>query len=409
MADYARQLNPEVASIVNINNLRGTNKAFINSIYHDRILPHTDLYFVEGSNAASVTDDGRLLSNIRDYKIARIFSNMALNWRGSPGGAGYTPITVPEALAFNPNGALCPATMKDENIKYVDFLHRHFEHYKEATNIADVAVLRSFASMAYNNFTTHQSTILLEQTLIQTKIPFDIIFDSHLKDLSKYKVLVLANQESLSDEQVALIRDFVHQGGGLVATELSSLYDEWRRRRSTFGLIDLFDVSPPPTAARGRLPKLTKDVRKKKLYGKGRVVYLTSVEPSIKRPDNAWMTNRYWALPVNWQELVDAITWADAESLSVEVRAPLTVAAEFQEQKELNKTIIHLVNYNAVKDPVVSNISVRVRLTNAEEIEAVIQLSPKTDEEIKLPFRVRDGSVVFTVHRLQTYCMVVIK
>ena len=46
----------------------------------------------------------------------------------------------------------------------------------------DVAVLHSYASMAYNNDLPWQSAILVEQALIQNHVPFDIIFDDQLRD-----------------------------------------------------------------------------------------------------------------------------------------------------------------------------------------------------------------------------------
>jgi beta-galactosidase GanA len=75
------------------------------------------------------------------------------------------------------------------------------------------------------------AAILTEQALIQARIPFDLIFDEHLSDLSKYKVLVLPETECLSDAQLASIRSFVAGGGGLVATGQAGLYDQWRRVR----------------------------------------------------------------------------------------------------------------------------------------------------------------------------------
>jgi hypothetical protein len=47
----------------------------------------------------------------------------------------------------------------------------------------------------------------------------------------------------LSEEQCKQIRDFVEQGGGLVATYETSLYDEWGVRRKDFGLSSLFGAS----------------------------------------------------------------------------------------------------------------------------------------------------------------------
>ncbi len=67
--------------------------------------------------------------------------------------------------------------------------------------------------MGFNNDRPWQSAMLFEQALIQAKIPFDIVFNENLRDLSKYRVLVLADQECLNDNQLELMRRFVQQGG----------------------------------------------------------------------------------------------------------------------------------------------------------------------------------------------------
>ncbi len=64
--------------------------------------------------------------------------------------------------------------------------------------------------MAYNNDRPYQSTFLFEQSLIQVK-SFDVIFDAQLKNIDRYKVLVLANQECLTNEQQELVRSFCAQ------------------------------------------------------------------------------------------------------------------------------------------------------------------------------------------------------
>ena len=134
--------------------------------------------------------------------------------------------------------------------KYVNFFHAHAKDLVDTQGIADAAVLRSFASVEFNPARSLLSSLLFEQTLIQTKIPFDIISDRHLNDLSKYKVLILADQDALSDEQVNTIREFVRHGGGLVATEETSLRNDWRRQRDRFGLADVFGIDRPGPAVR---------------------------------------------------------------------------------------------------------------------------------------------------------------
>lgn len=82
------------------------------------------------------------------------------------------------------------------------------------------------------------------QALVEARIPFEFIADQVLspEELSQFKVLVLPNAERLSDEQCAVIRDWVEVGGSLVAAYQSSLLDETGRPRVNLGLADVLGV-----------------------------------------------------------------------------------------------------------------------------------------------------------------------
>jgi hypothetical protein len=75
---------------------------------------------------------------------------------------------------------------------YITFLRSHLDDLTNTTLVADIAILRTFASIEFNPGKTIPSAMLFEQTLIQSKLPFVIIFDAHLRDLSRHRVLVLA-------------------------------------------------------------------------------------------------------------------------------------------------------------------------------------------------------------------------
>ena len=60
--------------------------------------------------------------------------------------------------------------------------------------------------------------------------------------MARYKVLVLANTACIDETQAAAIREFVKNGGGLVATLDTSLFDETGNPRPNFLLADLFGV-----------------------------------------------------------------------------------------------------------------------------------------------------------------------
>ncbi len=82
--------------------------------------------------------------------------------------------------------------------------------------------------------------------LIEGRILSDMVHEDLLavSDLDRFKLLILPNSACLSDKQCEQIRQFVRNGGSLIATFESSLYDEWGKRRERFGLGDLFGVRP---------------------------------------------------------------------------------------------------------------------------------------------------------------------
>lgn len=78
--------------------------------------------------------------------------------------------------------------------------------------------------------------------LVEAREPFEMVHDQLLTDLDRFAVLVLPNIAALSDDQCQRIADYVHQGGGLVATYETSRYTEAGAQRPDFGLGDLFGV-----------------------------------------------------------------------------------------------------------------------------------------------------------------------
>lgn len=75
-------------------------------------------------------------------------------------------------------------------------------------------------------------------------LPVTVINDWNLNpvDLARYRVLILPNCASLDEVQTAAIEEFVRQGGGLVASLDTSLFNEYGDPRSQFSLADVFGV-----------------------------------------------------------------------------------------------------------------------------------------------------------------------
>ena len=67
-------------------------------------------------------------------------------------------------------------------------------------------------------------------------------WDINPEMLGRFAVLILPNAAALSDAQVEVIRAYVKNGGGLVATGETSLCDELGRPRGDYALSDVFGV-----------------------------------------------------------------------------------------------------------------------------------------------------------------------
>jgi hypothetical protein len=413
MEELLRAQNPQVAVETNPHSgISGRNTIWEQGVDYPRLLAHMDAVWTEEGDPAGVTADGVLVSRIRSFKMANTLHNTLFVASGGPGGH---ILEMAESLAFNRQcigdlgGTLAGYDAPDDQRRYVQFFRNNFDQYRGVDNLADVAVLHSFASMGFNNDRPAVSTMLLEQALIQSHIPFDVIFDDNLKDLSKYRVLALADQECLDDQQMDLVRRFVAGSGALVATESTSLFTNWRERRRDFGLKNLFHASAPlwqDAFASEQFPR-TGPVRSE--AGRGRVVYIPEIRPAIEKPFGARMTSEYWKLPLNWQEIADSVRWAAGGGFSLEVTGPATVITEPMEQPQTKKLLVHLVNYDVARTPSISNIGVRFRLSHGASVASVKLLSPDRAEVPVVPHKVQDGAVAFTVPRLATYDLAVIQ
>lgn len=92
---------------------------------------------------------------------------------------------------------------------------------------------------------SNEHALGMYHALVEDRMPFEMVNDKLLdaEHLKSFKLLVLPNIAALSDAQCDQLRKFVEDGGSLVATFETSLYNEEGKARSNFGLSDLFGVS----------------------------------------------------------------------------------------------------------------------------------------------------------------------
>src|SRR3954451_9795232 len=86
----------------------------------------------------------------------------------------------------------------------------------------------------------------ITESLLRARIPYvPVHADDVGKDPARFAVLILPNIGALSDQQCALLKKYVADGGSLIATGHTSLYNEWGEPRQDFGLADLFGAHAP--------------------------------------------------------------------------------------------------------------------------------------------------------------------
>ena len=361
MTRYARSLRPDILMECNPG---GIGPRIEPPIDHGRLIPGGDAFWDEDIRPGY--HDKTLQTRVRTYKIARRMQNSAFIYV-------TTPLEMAESMAFNldclgvvcwfeygriadypggiapPRDPIGPATQS-----FVRFFHQRRELLRDAAVVADIAVLRSFPSLAFGRAKEVPVTWQVEQSLIENRVPFQIVYDQQLDDLSRYKAVVLAGCTAMSDRQVEQIRRYVHAGGRLCLIGPAATRDQWNEPRAKPALDDL------PGSA----------VIRAEIHG--------DLLAAVQRACGAW---------------------------SLSVQGPHGLCAELTEQA--HRRMVHLVNYREGEPAL--GVKVRLRIAAGQQVHSVRLASPEHDKDILISFRQADGEVTFTAPEIRTYEIAVVE
>ncbi len=271
-------------------------------------------------------------------------------------------------------------------------------YYTGVDNVADVAVLRTWASMAYSVSAAYVPTTLVEQVLIQYKVPWDLLFEEQMDRIGKYGVVIVAGQECLSDAQVAALLAYARSGGTLVVAGNTGQYDEWRETRSKPAL------GAARNEGKGRMVVIPEVVRAdKQVRGAGAN---EDPEPGATATRGVHMNPPQWVLPKNAEEIHRAVVAGLPAGLTVTAEAPLTTVMEIQKRAETGEAIVHFVNFEPKQR--VAPFAVTVKKQFPAAVKSVTCFSAEKDDPVKLEFAETGGVVKFTVPEMGVYAMVVV-
>ncbi len=357
MGAYARGLRKDVLIECNPG---GPGDRIVAPVDHGRLLPAGEAFWDEGRHPGY--RNGQLYTRIRTYKIARRMDNMAFAYT-------ITPLEMAESMAFNLDclGCLCwfeygqmvalPGSQEPISpalAPFVKFFHARRDLLRGAEVVADVAVLRSFPSQVFGERRNAALTYRVEQTLLDNRACFQTIYDQHLNDLKRYRVLVLAGSEAMSEEQAQHVRRYAQAGGRVCIVGPAGTHDAWMRPRKQQALTDLSGSN------------------------------ISRIDPD--------------------GDVLGAVRELCGTDESLSIRAPSGLCVELTQQPD--RRLLHLVNYRT--DEPANNVEISVRLPASRSVASVVLAGPQVAEDIRLPFEVREGSVTFTVPQVDIYGIAII-
>ena len=251
--------------------------------------------------------------------------------------------------------------------------------------------------MAYSINATYVPATLMEQVLIQHKIPFDLLFDEQLKNLDRYGAVILAGQECVANAQVQLLLDYVRRGGTLVITGNTGEFNEWREKRHKNPFL------PARSEGSGRIVYIP-EIRPGDLKSQKGAAAAEDAEPGAAGQHTPRMSPPQWVLPKNHEEIFDAVAGGLSRGLSLKTDAPLTTTAELLTRPESHETIVHFVNFDREHPLSAFHASVRKQFG---DVKSVMLFSPDEDDPIRLNFESEGDLVNFTVPAMRVYSMIV--
>ncbi len=357
MSRFARTLRSDILIECNPG---GPGERIRPPVDHGRLLGGGEAFWDEGR--APGYYNGRLQTRIPTYKVARRMDNIAFAYT-------TTPLEMAESMAFNRDclGCICwfeyarlvAKPGSDEPVSsalgpFIRFFHDRGDLLRGAEVIADVAVLRSFPSQVFGGSDCAGLTGRVEEALIENRICFQIIYNQHLSDLTRYKALVLAGCTAMSDGQIEQIRQYVRLGGRLCIVGPAAAYDQWMRPRQKPALDDL------PAAS---LTRVGKD-----------------------------------------GDILAAVRQACVNGPTLSIQAEPGLCSELTQQP--GRRLVHLVNYRS--DPA-RDVKISLCLSPGNHAAGVKLASPQRDKDLELTFSEEAGAVKFVVPDVPVYEIAVVK
>lgn len=163
----------------------------------------------------------------------------------------HASLVLTMGFSYYTSGDIGMASIVDEKFMHDFFkwLNNYDEYFYGWYNDANIAVAYSQYTLDYldkgswEGYAYHDAFKGTLMMLIESNLPFEVITEKDLNNLSKYELIILPCYACMNESEAEKIRQYVANGGKIVAINDTSLYTKYGAKRDDFILSDVFGVS----------------------------------------------------------------------------------------------------------------------------------------------------------------------
>jgi hypothetical protein len=401
--------------------------------------PEADLQMLEEMNQVGMLESGVILSNIFGFKWS-----MAVGTRAGPllykvgddraADLAHAEVAAAGGGAFIQPGLGAPQSRQ----RWKEFFAEHKDLWQEGHSWARVGLLFWSDQIFYENTEHLAYSHALVHILSENQVPFDMVSEENLRNVSQYQVVFAPQLRYLDEPQIFALLEFAKQGGNLIIIKPFGSEDKYvRPMKST--LLD--EVTPGDN-----------DISFIK-HGRGRIVWLESGDVPARRSDlwslmeergNTFVLARDFLNEKRWREIESGVDLGSnfiahlEESLQLKLRwcpintdAGVYIHAYYLPVKNdrPERIVLHAVNYNIPirvekdagkdQDPMWAtstvsgepkaalNLEITVPALPDKNVSQVTAVSP-TEKTQRVNWTYENDKVVLTIDKLEIYQAIVL-
>ncbi len=273
----------------------------------------------------------------------------------------HASLVITMGFNYYTSGNIGMAGIVDEEFMrdFFEWLSNYDEYFYGWNTSANVAIVFSRYTLDYldrgswEGYAYHDAIKGALMMLIESNIPFEVITERDLDNLSRYDLVIMPDFACMDENEAEKIREYVASGGKIVVINETSLYTKYGAKRNDFLLSDVFGVN---------YNEAKDGVIYENKYGKGKAVFtITPLCRYYYWAAQPWSNFSYEKETEEMRnEFLKMIEKANI-SLPFSIEGK-TIAIPYEKD---GKKMLRILNFNGIKwknaVPIPQNIEVRIR------------------------------------------------